>query len=175
VGAGQAFIGLPEVEASKLPEFAEAQEKVKAALLQEKALERARSAAAALRERAQREGLEKAATALGAVRKETPALVGRGQPLGDLGTSRELEDAAFSLPEKALSEPLRTPGGYAVVRILEKKPFDPVAFEGQKAQLISDLRQQKQDQLFRSYMTQARARYTVERRPAALQRVLGAV
>lgn len=175
VGAGQAFVGLPEVEASKLPEFAEAQEKVKAALLQEKALERARSAAADLRERAQREGLEKAATALGAVRKETPALVGRGQPLGDLGTSRELEEAAFRLPEKALSEPLRTPGGYAVVRILEKKPFDPVAFEGQKAQLIRDLRQQKQDQLFRSYMTQARARYTVERRPAALQRVLGVV
>jgi peptidyl-prolyl cis-trans isomerase D len=175
VGAGQAFIGLPEVQPSKAPEFAEAQEKVKAVLREEKALERARAVAADLGARAQREGLEKAATALGAVRKETPGLVGRGQALGDLGTSRELEEAAFNLPEKTLSEPLRTPGGYAVVRVLEKKPFDPVVFEGQKAQITSDLRQQKQDQLFRSYMTQARTRYTVERRPAALQRILGVV
>ena len=173
VDAGYAFVGLPDVQASKLPELAEIQEKVKAALVQEKALERARARASELRARAGRTGLEKAAAALGAVRKETPALVGRGQPLGDLGTSRELEEAVFALPVNALSEPLRTPAGYAVLRVLEKKPFDAVAFEGQKAQITNDLRQQKQDQLFRAYMSQAHSRYTVERRPAALQRVLG--
>jgi hypothetical protein len=43
----------------------------------------------------------------------------------------------------------------------------------QKAQITSELKQQKQNQLFRAYMAQARARYPIERRPAALQRVLG--
>lgn len=173
VGAGQAFIGQPEIQASKLPELAEAKDKVKAALVQEKAMERARVVAAELRARAEREGLESAAAAHGAVRKETPSLVGRGQPLGDLGSSRALEEAAFTLPEKTLSQPLPAPGGYAVLRVVEKKAFDPAAFEGQKAQITSELKQQKQDQLFRSYMAQARERYTIERRPAALQRILG--
>jgi hypothetical protein len=136
-------------------------------------MERARARAADLRARAGREGLDKAASALGTVRKETPGLVGRGQPLGDLGASLELEQAAFALPEKALSEPVRTPGGYAVLRVLEKKPFDPAAFEGQKAQLASELKQQKQGQLFRAYLSKARERYSIERRPDALQRVLG--
>ena len=173
VGGGQAFIGVPDIQASKLPELAEVKDKVKAALVQEKARQRARTVAAELRARAERDGLEKAAAAFGAVRKETPSLVGRGQPLGDLGTGRELEEAAFALPEKTLSTPLPAPGGYAVVRVLEKKAFDPAAFEAQKAQITSELRQQKRDQLFRSYMAQARERYPIERRPAALQRVLG--
>jgi peptidyl-prolyl cis-trans isomerase D len=173
VRAGQAFIGLPEIQPSKLPELAEARDKVKAALVEEKAMEKARARAADLRARAEREGLEKAASALGAVRKETPALVGRGQPLGDLGAGLELERTAFTLPEKTLSDPVRTPAGYAVLRVLEKKAFDPAAFEGQKAQLASELKQQKQGQLFRAYLSKARERYSIERRPDALQRVLG--
>jgi len=173
VGAGQAFIGLPEVQPAKLPELSEVKDKVKAALVQERALERARARAAELKARADKEGLDKAATALGLLRKETPSLVGRGQPLGDLGSGRDLEEAAFTLPEKTLSEPLRTSGGYAVLRVLERKAFDAAAFAAQKGQIASELKQQKQDQLFRAYMTRARERYTVERNPAALQRVLG--
>jgi peptidyl-prolyl cis-trans isomerase D len=172
VSAGQAFIGLPEVVPSKLPELAEARDKVKETLVKERSLERARALAADVRARAEREGLEKAATALGLVRKETPSLVGRGDPLGDLGANRPLEEAAFSLPEKTLSEPLPVASGYAVLRVLERKPFDPAAFAIQKTQITSDLRQQRQDQLFRSYMNRARERYPVARRPAAMQRIL---
>jgi peptidyl-prolyl cis-trans isomerase D len=173
VGSGTVFIGMPEVQPSKLPDFSEVKDKVKATLVEERARERARAAAADLRARAEKQGLDKAAAALGLVRKETPALVGRGQPLGDLGSGRELEDAAFSLPEKTLSEPLRTPAGYAIVRVLERKAFDPAAFAGQQARIAGELRQQKQEQLFRAYMNRARERYTIERRPAAMQRVLG--
>ncbi len=41
----------------------------------------------------------------GLVRKETPALTGRGQALGDLGTGGALEEAAFSLAEKTTERP----------------------------------------------------------------------
>src|SRR5439155_415398 len=85
-------------------------------LAQEKALARARELAAQVRARAEKEGLDKAASALGLVRKETPALVGRGQPLAELGSTAALEEAAYSLPEKTLSEPVRAAGGYAVIR-----------------------------------------------------------
>src|SRR5437773_2231431 len=99
---GYAFISLDEVQPSRLPELKEVQARVRADLVQEKALARARELAAQVRARAEKEGLDKAASALGLVRKETPALVGRGQPLAELGSTAPLEEAAYSLPEKTL-------------------------------------------------------------------------
>jgi peptidyl-prolyl cis-trans isomerase D len=140
---------------------------VKADLAEEKALQAARVKAGELSARAAKEGLEKAAPAMGLVRKETAGLVGRGQPLGDLGTGSALQDAAFALPEGALSGPVRTSAGYAVLRILEKKAFDPAAWEGQKASIVAGLKDQ------RLRVQRRRASGTVERRPEAFQRVRG--
>jgi peptidyl-prolyl cis-trans isomerase D len=173
VPTGYAFVALAEVQAPRLPELKEVQARVKADLVEEKALQAARATAADLRARAEKTGLEKASSSLGLVRKETPGLVGRGQPMGDLGTGRALENAAFALPQGALSDPVRTASGYAVLRVLEKKPFDPAAYEGQKASIVAGLKEQRRQQLFRAYLSQARQRYAVERRPEAFQRVLG--
>ena len=60
-----------------------------------------------------------------------------------------------------------------MLRILEKKPFDPAAYEGQKVTIVAGLKDQRRQQLFRAYLAQARQRYTVERRPEAFQRVMG--
>ena len=90
--------------------------------------------------------------------------MGRGKPLGDLGAGLALEQAAFSLPEKTVSEPIPVSGGYAVLRVLERKPFDPAAFEKEKGRLRASLREQGREQLFRAYMNQVRQRFPVERR-----------
>jgi peptidyl-prolyl cis-trans isomerase D len=173
VPRGMAFIALAEIKAPRTPELAEVKEKVRADLVEEGALVKARQATVALRARAEKDGLEKAALAQGLVRKETPALIGRGQPLGDLGSGAALDEAAFALPEKSLSEPVRTSSGYAILRIIEKKPFDPMAFEVQKASLLASLRSEKKNQLFQAYMTEARLRFTIERHPEAMKRVVG--
>jgi len=170
---GFAFIALAEEQASRLPALAEVQDKVKADLLAEKTVEKALARARELKARADKDGLEKAAAALGLARKETPALVGRGQPIGELGASRGLEEAAFALGEKTLSDPIRVPAGQAVIRILEKKAADPLAFENQKTALQSSLRQERKQQFFRAYMNQLRQRFPVERRSAALEGALG--
>ena len=169
---GYAFISLDEVQPSRPPELKEVQARVRADLVQEKALARARELAAQVRARAEKEGLDKAASALGLVRKETPALVGRGQPLAELGSTAALEEAAYSLPEKTLSEPVRAAGGYAVIRVLEKKPFDPAAFEKEKPSITTSLRGEKEQQLFQAFLDQARRRYTVEENSSALQRAV---
>jgi peptidyl-prolyl cis-trans isomerase D len=173
IPTGYVFVALAEVRAPRVPDLKEAQARVKADLVEEKALQAARSKAAEVKTRAEKEGLEKAASALGLVRKETAGLVGRGQPLGDMGAGAALEAAAFSLPQGSLSDPVRTSNGYAVLRVLEKKPFDPAAYEGQKATIVASLKDQRRQQLFRAYLAQARQRYTVERRPEAFQRVMG--
>jgi peptidyl-prolyl cis-trans isomerase D len=173
---GYAFIALAEVKPAHVPELKEVEQKVKADLLEQQALAKAAALAADVRARAEKAGpdnggIEKAAGALGLVRKETPALVGRGQPMGDLGSGVALEDAAFALPERTLSEPVRVPAGWAVLRVLEKKSFDAVAFEKERATLSSTLREERRRQLFQAFMTQSRQRYAIQRNPEAFRRV----
>jgi peptidyl-prolyl cis-trans isomerase D len=170
---GEAFIALDEILPPHAPELKEVQDKVKADLLAEQALERARLLAVEVEKRAEKQGLERAASALGLVRKETPGLVGRGQPIGDLGTGAALEDAVFALEPKTLSEPVRVRAGYAVLRVLDKKPFDPAAFEKQKASIAAALRQARRGQLFQSFLNAARERTSVERRPEVMRRLVG--
>jgi peptidyl-prolyl cis-trans isomerase D len=172
VPTGYAFISVQEIQAPRPADYKEVQDRVRADLQEERAFEGARARAADLKARAESAGLEKAAAGLGLVRKETPGLVSRGQPLGDLGTSAALDEAAYSLPDKVLSDPIRVPGGWAVVRVLEKKPFDPAAFEKDKVTLIDSLRQQRRDQLFRAFMQEARKRVTVQRNAEAFRRVM---
>jgi parvulin-like peptidyl-prolyl isomerase len=127
----------------------------------------------AVRAQAEKAGLEKAAAAAGLVRKETPGLTGRGQALGDLGTGAALEEVAFSIPEKTLSDPVRASGGWAVLRVLEKKPFDAAELARQKGQIAAALRQQEQAELFRAFVVTARERYEVRRDAVAYRRALG--
>jgi parvulin-like peptidyl-prolyl isomerase len=93
--------------------------------------------------------------------------------VGELGDGAAVEEVVFGLAEKTLSAPVRSASGYAVLRVLERKAFDPVAFATQKAATQSSLLEQKRGRLFQAYMNGARERYEVERNPAALRRVSG--
>jgi peptidyl-prolyl cis-trans isomerase D len=170
---GIAFISLAEIQAPRLPGLEEVKARIKDELVEEGALAKARDAAAALRSKAEKDGLEKAATAGGLVRKETAGLVGRGSAMGDLGSSLALDSAVFLLPEKTLSDPIPVADGVAIVRVLEKKAFDPQAFESQKASLTSSLEAEKKQRLFQAYLAQARQRTVVDRRPDLMKRVVG--
>jgi hypothetical protein len=173
VPAGAVFVSLGDVQPARAPQLAEVHDKVKADLVEERAFAQAKALAEAVRARAETVSLEKAASASGLVRKETPALVSRGQALADLGTGLALEAAAFSLPQGALSEPVRTAAGYAVLRVLEKKSADPAELARQKAAVAAQLRDQKRQELFRAYIVAARERYTVTRNAAAYRRAIG--
>jgi peptidyl-prolyl cis-trans isomerase D len=173
VPQGAAFIALAEVQPARAAELKDVQERVRSELVLEAALAKARETAGELRAKADTQGLEKAAAGLGLVRKETPSLTGRGQPLGDLGTGIALEEAAFALPEKTLSAPVRTASGWAVLRVLEKKPFDAAELQRQKPALRAALRQQRQSELFRAFLVAARDRYEITRNAEAYRRALG--
>jgi peptidyl-prolyl cis-trans isomerase D len=170
---GAAFVALAEIQPARVPELADVEDEVRRDLVDEAAFARAREFAARVGAQAEKVGLERAAAAAGLVRKETPALTGRGQPLGDLGTGAALEEAAFSLAAETTSAPVRTPSGWAVLRVLEKKPFDAAELERQREQVAASLRQQKQSELFRAYVVAARDRYEVARNAQAYRRALG--
>jgi peptidyl-prolyl cis-trans isomerase D len=173
IAQGAVFIALAEVQPARAPVLQDVKERVRGELVDEAALAKARETAVELRAKAESAGLEKAASALQLVRKETPSLTGRGQPLGDLGTGMALEEAAFTLPEKTLSAPVRTQSGWALLRVLEKKPFDAAEFDRQKAAMRAGLRQQRQSELFRAFLIAARDRYEISRNAQAYKRALG--
>jgi len=173
VPQGAVFVSLADVQAPRTPELKEVRDKVRADLVEERAFAQAKALAAAVRAKAETAGLEKAAAAAGLVRKETPALVSRGQALADLGTGQALEQAAFSLAQGALGEPVRTSSGYAVLRVLEKKSADPAELARQRASVAAQLRDQKRQELFRAYIVAARERYAITRHAAAYRRAIG--
>ncbi len=170
---GAAFVSLAEIKPARMPELEDVREKVRSDLVEEAAYEQARTVVAAVKAKEETLGLEKAAAAASLVRKETPALTARGQALGDLGTGAALEETAFSLPEKTTSDPVRTASGWAVLRVLEKKPFDAAEFAKQKGQVAASLRQQRQSELFRAFVVAARERYEITRDAKAYRRALG--
>jgi len=173
VPRGVVFIELAEVQPSRVPELEEAKDAVRADLLESAALERARDRAAELAEQAASRGLERAATALNLVRKETQNLVGRGEPLGELGRGAALEAAAYGSSEGVVPGPVRVQSGYAVIEVLEREPFDPVQFDEQKPEIARGLLQQKRNQAFQAYLNQVRHGTEVDRVPEVYQRVVG--
>ena len=88
VPAGRSSWPWPRSSPRALPDLTDVQEKVKADLVEEKAFAEAAALAADLRARAEKTDLEKAAAALSPRAQGKPGLVGRGQPLGDLGPAQ---------------------------------------------------------------------------------------
>jgi peptidyl-prolyl cis-trans isomerase D len=169
VPKGFSFIALAEIQPSRVPELKDVRDQVRADILAEKALAQALVKSEQLRRRAEASGLDKAAAEMKLVRKETPGLVSRGQAFGDLPAGAALDEAAFALPEKALSGPISVEGGYAILRVLERKNPDPLASDKQKAELARSLREERSSQAFQAYLGQLRERYKVERYRNALQ------
>lgn len=173
VGRGAAFIALTQVQPARPAELKDVEEKIREELLTEKTFALAQARAKELREKAAATSLDKAATALGLVRKETPELVTRSQPIGDLGPGAALEATVFGLSSGTLSEPVRTATGYAVLRVLEKKPFDPAAFEKEQATLAARLAEEKRDNLFEAFLRSARERHVVQQRSDMIRKAVG--
>jgi peptidyl-prolyl cis-trans isomerase D len=170
-GAGAAFFRVEEILPSKVPELAEVKEDVKKDLIRFQAREKAREAAKALAADAGRTDLAKAAARAKFSRTETKGLVGRGQAFVEIPQNTVLEDQAFDLPEKKISEPLDTPTGVAVVRLIEKKSSDEAALVQQRESIKDSLVAAKKDRLFSSYLQTLTDRYPITRNAEALASV----
>jgi peptidyl-prolyl cis-trans isomerase D len=170
--AGTVFVAVKEIQASRVPELKDVADRVRADLVKEKSLKQSEERAAALRATAETDGLEKAAASLSLKRQETTGLVGRDEPLPEVGPA-DLAEPVFALEPGTLSVPVRTPNGYLVARVVEKKTAEPGAFDKEKDTLVASLRGERQARLFQSFMNESRQRHRVEKFPDVYQRVVG--
>jgi peptidyl-prolyl cis-trans isomerase D len=76
----------------------------------------------------------------------------RGQYLGIIGESREIDELAFSLPLEEASDPVEFESGYALIRVLDRKEVTREIFEKERASEKENYLETKRNRFFSSYM-----------------------
>jgi peptidyl-prolyl cis-trans isomerase D len=170
---GFAFETLLATEDPYIPKLDEVKERVREAVVKEKALALSREKATEVDAKLKTApDFDKAAKAAG-VEVKTTDLIARGAPIPDLGVATAVEDAAFSLPQGAVSDPITTDAGSAVVKVLEKKEVTPDEWKAAKTQFADEILTDRRNRFFSAYMVKAKQRMKISVNREALQRVIG--
>jgi parvulin-like peptidyl-prolyl isomerase len=112
---------------------------------------------------------EKAAKAAGFEAKTTE-LIARGSPIPDLGAAPAVEDVAFKLGAGAVSDPIVTETGTAVIKVLEKKEVTPAEWTSAKDHFRDELLTDRRNRFYGAYMTKAKQRMKIDFYRETLQR-----
>jgi peptidyl-prolyl cis-trans isomerase D len=173
-GQGYAFIALAESKPSFLPELAEVKEKVKEDVARDKAVEVARSRAAAMAQTASRGSFAAAAKAAG-VEVRTTDLITRGAALPEVGVNQAVEDAVFALQKGQTSGAIVTPTAVVVARATERTDVTPAEIANAREGLRTDLLQQRRGEFFSAYMAKAQKNLRITYNDNAIKLMLGGV
>ncbi len=94
---------------------------------------------------------------------------------GDLGfftrgqMIEEFEKAAFALRPGEISQPVRTPFGYHIIKVEEKRPAKQKSYEEVKEQIKQELWQHKQEQALLAAINELKERYPIKIYPERLE------
>jgi peptidyl-prolyl cis-trans isomerase D len=157
---GYAFITVTGKQAPYLPKLDEVKAKVRDDVLKQKAVETARQKAAAVAAEMKSGDFDKAAKSAG-LEVKTTDLLSRGTPVADVGVSPALEAAAFTLPAGAVSDPIVTDTGAAIIKVLERKDVAADELAKQKDTLKGELLNDRKQKFFAAYMTKARQKMKI--------------
>jgi peptidyl-prolyl cis-trans isomerase D len=174
VNTGWVFATVTGKADSRLPALDEVKTKVRENVIEEKATALAVSRAASIAA-----GLKSSKDFAGAVKKaglavKTSDLIARGAPIPDLGVSEAIDAAAFALPQGGISDPIPTPSGTAIVRVVEKQGVTDAEITAGRDQLREELVNQRRDRFFGAYMQKAKQGLKININQDTLARVTGA-
>src|SRR4051812_3541044 len=169
---GFAFITVTGKQAPYLPKLDEVKSKVRDEVLKQKAIEAARQKAAAINAEMKSGDFEKAAKAAGLDVKTTD-LIARGAPIGEIGVSPAIEAAAFGLPQGAVSDPIVTENGAAIVKVVERKDVAADEMAKQKDSLHTELINDRKQRFFAAYMAKARQKMKIQINRETIAQIVG--
>lgn len=159
--AGYAIVKHRESLPAAVPPFAEIRDRVVAALKRERAeaqaLERGKQLAIDARG-----DFAAAARKAGATTGELPRF-SLAKPADKFPGDAML--AAFQTPVDGVTEPVKTPQGYYVLKVLERTPPDPAGLAAEKEKVTKDLLQQKQSQAWQAWVDAARTNAKIQTSP----------
>jgi peptidyl-prolyl cis-trans isomerase D len=169
---GFAFETLVAKQDPYVPKLDEVKDKVRDEVVKQKARDASRQKAIDIAAKLKSApDFEKAAKAAG-VEAKTTELVTRDSPIPDLGASAAVEEAAFKLPVGAVSDPIATDNGTAVVKVLEKKEVTPAEWTANKDRFREELLTDRRNRFFSAYMVKAKQKMKISVNRETLQRVV---
>ncbi len=156
-----------------LPALDEVREQVRAALLTEKARAMAHERAAALAPRLKTAADFEAIAKAGGHMAETTELLTRDAALPSLGPAPAVLSAAFSMDVDAVSDPLETESGVAIVKVLEKDEVTPDELAEGLGAFREQLLQERRDRFFSAYMSKVKQGLRIQVNREALRLIVG--
>jgi peptidyl-prolyl cis-trans isomerase D len=173
VGRGYAFATLSGREDPKIPTLDVVKDRVRDDVVKEKAGRLASEKAATLATALKTAADFVAAAKKAGVEAKTSELVTRGTALPDVGINASVEKVAFSQAVGAVSDPIATPDGATILKILERKDVAPSDTAGGRDSIKQDLLGQRRNQFFSAYMIKARQKMRIQMNREALDRSTG--
>jgi peptidyl-prolyl cis-trans isomerase D len=153
-----------------VPKVEEVKDRVREELVKQKARDLSKQKAAELAVKLKSAAdFEKTAKAAGLEAKTTD-LISQDSPIPDLGVAPAVEDAAFKLAVGAVSDPIATDNGTAVIKVLEKKSVTPEEWTSSKDRFRDELLADRRNRFFSAYMVKAKQKMKIEVNREALQR-----
>ena len=160
-------------EEPRLPELAEVRERVREDVTRERAAEIAKTKAAEIATMLKDARDFTAAAKKAGLEVKTTELITRGSPIPDLGISAEVDNVAFTLPVNGVSDPIVTPQGTAIVRVVEKEGVTDEQVASGVDQVRDELVNQRRDRFFSGYMVEAKKKLAIQLNQETLQRAMG--
>jgi peptidyl-prolyl cis-trans isomerase D len=153
-----------------VPKVDEVKDRVREEVVKQKAREVGKQKAAEIAAKLKTApDFEKAAKAAG-VEAKTTDLIAAGAPIPDLGVSPAVEEVAFKLPAGAVSDPIATDNGSAVIKVLEKKAVTTDEWTSAKDRFREELLTDRRNRFFTAYMEKAKQKMKIDVNREALQR-----
>jgi peptidyl-prolyl cis-trans isomerase D len=155
-----------------VPKVEEVKERVRDEVIKQKARDASKAKAAEIASKLKTAGdFEKAAKAAG-LEAKTTELITQDSPIRDLGNAPTVTDAAFKLPQGAVSDPIATDNGTAVVKVLEKKEVATEEWTTSKDKFREELLTDRRNRFFSAYMGKAKQKMKIEVNRESLQRAV---
>jgi peptidyl-prolyl cis-trans isomerase D len=155
-----------------VPKVEEVKERVRDEVIKQKARDASKAKAAEIAAKLKAAGdFEKAAKAAG-LEAKTTELITQDSPIPDLGNAPAVTDAAFKLPQGAVSDPIATDNGTAVVKVLEKKEVASEEWTTSKDKFREELLTDRRNRFFSAYMGKAKQKMKIDINRESLQRAV---
>jgi peptidyl-prolyl cis-trans isomerase D len=175
IGTNRGFVFETVVDKkdSYLPQLDEVKDKVREAVLTEKAQEFAKKKASELAAKVKTAPDFEKAVKAGGFTAETTELITRDAPIPGLGQAPQVIEAAFSMAQGAVSDPITTDTGTAIIKVVEKQQVTPEEITNNKDRFREELLNDKKNRFFSAYMGKAKQKMRIEVNREAMQRAIG--
>jgi peptidyl-prolyl cis-trans isomerase D len=167
---GFVFESLVAKQEPYVPKVDEVKDRVRDEVVKQKARDLSKQRAAEIAAKLKSApDFEKAAKAAG-VEAKTTDLIAQDSPIPDLGVAPAVEDAAFKLAVGAVSDPIGTDNGTAVIKVVEKKSVTPEEWTSSKDRFREEILTDRRNRFFSAYMVKAKQKMKIEVNRESLQR-----